>query len=157
MAKLMVQFRNVPGNYESQKFGPYEWVQLTYTDLHVGEWAPFAVFGADGYWRIVARDLDHRRYTDVVIFPREERTDRFVDGHVQRRVLDLRVGDRVDLEGDLIADPAGDHPEFEFEFEVVDHIERETEDCIRVDFRSGLSCGFPPDHWVDVDGEQVRD
>lgn len=91
--------------------------------------------------------------------------DRYTDGHVQRRVDALRIGYRVDLECDCFADPDGytrgpdasDHPEFAFEFERVESIERETPDCIRVDFESGFSCGFPPDHLIDVDGEQVRE
>lgn len=74
-------------------------------------------------------------------------------------VSKLFVGQRVDLESDAIADPvddssASEHPEFAFAFEVVFAIERETPDCIRVDFDSGFSCGFPPDHELDVDGEQ---
>ena len=89
--------------------------------------------------------------------------DRYVNGHVERRVIDLRVGDRVDLESDPFADPEGythgphnsANPEFAFEFLVVEHIARETDDCVRVDF-NGFSCGFPPDHWIDVDGEQRR-
>ena len=81
--------------------------------------------------------------------------DRWISGNVQRRVDQLRIGDRVDLQDDPIADPDG-RPEFECEFEVVSETERETDDCIRVDFESGFSCGFPVDHWVDVDGEQVR-
>jgi len=83
------------------------------------------------------------------------------------RIDKLRVGQRVDLEGDVFADPEtyaadGDashsqHPEFQFEFEVVAAITRETEDCICVDFESGFCCGFESDHEVDVDGEQVFD
>ncbi|RWE37437.1 hypothetical protein [Mesorhizobium sp.] len=91
-------------------------------------------------------------------------SDRFFQGHAQRLVSGLRVGDRCDLECDCFADSDGyrygsnhsDHPEFQFEFETVLAIERESEDCTRVDFESGFSCGFPPDHWIDVDGEQVR-
>lgn len=83
----------------------------------------------------------------------------WIDGAAKRRVDQLRPGDRVDLEGDAIADPYenpedSEHPEFQFEFERVLEVERETPDCIRVDFESGFSCGFPPDHLVDVDGEQ---
>jgi hypothetical protein len=81
--------------------------------------------------------------------------DRYVDGHVQRRVDALRIGDRVDLENDKYADPNGTNQGFPFEFLTVEAIERETRDCIRVDF-NGFSCGFPPNHWIDVDGEQVR-
>ena len=76
---------------------------------------------------------------------------------IRVNVLSLRIGQRVDLEGDVIADPGdkSDHPEFAYEFEVVELIERETEDCVCVYFESGLTCGFPVDHDVDVDPEQV--
>ncbi len=86
-----------------------------------------------------------------------------IEGAAKRRIDLLKVGDRVDLEADAIADPeyhasgdpmASSHPEWQFEFERVLEIERETADCIRVDFESGFSCGFPPDHLIDVDGEQ---
>ena len=72
-------------------------------------------------------------------------------------VLSLRIGQRVDLEGDVIADPGdkSDHPEFAYEFEVVETIERETEDCVCVYFESGFTCGFPVDHVVNVDPKQV--
>lgn len=94
--------------------------------------------------------------------------DRFINGNAQRRVDALRIGDRCDLEGDIFADACGgtddgyamgdsEHPEFQFEFETVAEIEHETADCIRVDFESGFSCGFPPGHWLDVDGEQIRE
>jgi hypothetical protein len=83
---------------------------------------------------------------------------------MKTRIENLRIGQRVDLEGDLFADTlyyeaddpgASDHPEFQFEWETVAAIERETGECIRVDFASGFSCGFPPDHEVDIDGEQT--
>ncbi len=85
--------------------------------------------------------------------------DRYTQGNAQRRVDALRIGDRVDLEDDAIADPDkanGDHPEFMFEFQIVAEIERESDDCICLTFEGGFVCGFPPDHWLDVDGEQVR-
>jgi hypothetical protein len=91
-----------------------------------------------------------------------------IDGSAKRLVSDLHIGDRVDLQNDMFADAdawaafengedgelASQHPEFQFEFERVAWMEREAEDCVRVDFESGFSCGFPPDHLVDVDGEQ---
>ena len=81
-----------------------------------------------------------------------------IEGVAKRYVRDLRIGDRVDLEADTFADPAHDpHSPFQFEFEVVAGVERETDDCTRVDFESGFSCGFPPDHLVDVDGEQPEE
>lgn len=93
--------------------------------------------------------------------------DRYINGNVQRRVDMLRTGDRVDLEGDIFADPRGgatdslsmedsDHPEFAMEFQTVREIDRESDECICVYF-DNFACGFPPDHWLDVDGEQVRD
>ena len=87
-----------------------------------------------------------------------------INGAAYCRIDQLAVGQRVDLEGDQIADPetyaadgdtsASQHPEFEFEFEVVSEIERETAGCFCVYFESGFACGFPPDHAVAVDGEQ---
>ena len=92
--------------------------------------------------------------------------DRWMNGNVERRVDALRPGDRINLEADVIADPdyfetgdplSSEHPEFQFEFQIVKSVEQEDSDCIRVDFESGFSCGFPPDHWLDVDGEQIRE
>lgn len=85
------------------------------------------------------------------------------------RIDALQVGQRVDLQGDRYADPAyythvslgkpnpeeaSLHPEFQFTFEVVLEIERESSAVIRVDFESGFSCGFPPNHCVGVDPTQ---
>lgn len=94
----------------------------------------------------------------------ERQRTTIVEGVVRRSVLDLVPGDRVDLECDTIADPervaangdgeASEHPEFEFETEVVLELCRESDDVIRIDFESGFSCGFPVEHLVDVDGEQ---
>lgn len=88
----------------------------------------------------------------------------YLNGETKYPIHALVVGQRVDLEGDSIADPSyipegsgecfSAHPEFQFEFETVAAIERETPTCIRVDFESGFSCGFLPAHMVDVDGEQ---
>lgn len=62
-------------------------------------------------------------------------------------VSNLKPGDLVDLEGDAYADVDGAHPEFEFEFQAVVAIERETANCVRVDFET-CSFGFPPSHRV---------
>ena len=83
----------------------------------------------------------------------------FLNGVTVCPVRRLTVGQRVDLESDRYADPGAfsncsEHPEFQFEFEVVAVITAETDGCYRVDFESGFSCGFPPSHCVDVDGEQ---
>ncbi len=77
------------------------------------------------------------------------------EGVVRCRVRDLQIGQRVDLENDPWADPLGDNPGFPYEYETVAAIEVETDQCTRVDFESGYSCGFPPLHIVDVDGEQI--
>lgn len=84
-------------------------------------------------------------------------TDTYRDGVVYRPVTELKPGHRVDLEGDKYADPEGtsEHPEFQFEFETVATVERETAACVRVDFESGFSCGFPTDYAVEVDREQA--
>lgn len=81
--------------------------------------------------------------------------DRWLDGHVERRVDQVKVSDRIDLEGDHFADPTSENHEFKFEFACVNEIERETPNCIVLHTSQG-SFGFPPDHWLDVDGEQVR-
>lgn len=88
----------------------------------------------------------------------------------QARIDSLWIGQRVDLQNDIFADPLGhlaaegeggesDHPEFEYEFESVVSITDETtngEACLVIEFASGFTCGFPPDHEVDIDGEQIR-
>lgn len=76
--------------------------------------------------------------------------DRYANGHAQRRIDQVRVGDRLDLQNDRYADPKGLRG-----VETVRNIEHETKTCIRLDF-DNLSVGFPLDHWIDVDGEQIR-
>lgn len=79
------------------------------------------------------------------------------------RIDQLKIGQRVDLEGDTIADVLGymthgeetDHPEFVFDYEVVLDLIPEGPDCICVHFNSGFACGFPPEHLVDIDPEQT--
>jgi hypothetical protein len=62
------------------------------------------------------------------------------------RAADINVGDLIDLESDLYADPNHDQTPFEFLFMEVAGVERETPDCVRIDFEGWDSCGFPPDH-----------
>lgn len=91
------------------------------------------------------------------------------NGVVVCRADQLKVGQRVDLQCDPVADPDGydyardgegsgsQHPEWAFEFETVAEIEYEphpVEPAICVTFESGFVCGFPPDHEVEVDPEQ---
>lgn len=81
------------------------------------------------------------------------------------RIDQLRVGQRVDLEGDKYADAWCDpdtksetkaawSAHYEAEYCVVEGWERESPGCIRVDFESSPSIGFPPDHLVEVDPDQ---
>jgi hypothetical protein len=92
--------------------------------------------------------------------------DTYSEGVCRRPVAELRPGDRVDLEGDVFADPdvyadplngVSEHPEFEFEFQVVEAVVPETDECTRVEFEGGFVCGFAPDHMIEVDGEQERE
>jgi hypothetical protein len=69
---------------------------------------------------------------------------------ILKRVVDLRPGDYVDLEGDRFADPLRNKPTLQFIYQMVDAVERETADCVAVWF-DGFDCvGFPPDHLVAV-------
>lgn len=65
-------------------------------------------------------------------------------------VSELRCGDRVDLQRDKYADPAGDKPELECEYATVCEIERETPDCIAIGFDGFDVVGFPLGHMVKV-------
>lgn len=67
----------------------------------------------------------------------------------RKPVLELVVGDLVDLENDPHADK-GNHPEFEFELQEIESIEVETADCVAVYFTSGLCVGFPMSHTLPV-------
>lgn len=92
----------------------------------------------------------------------------------KRPIRDIRIGDHVDLECDIVADPEGYlaaengedhgaaslHPEFAFEFAKVASItyhHHDVEPAIVIEFESTFTCGFPLDHVFDVDPEQERD
>lgn len=70
----------------------------------------------------------------------------------QKKVSDLVAGDLVDLEGDPYAD---EDPTWEFEYGEVEDTERETDDCVRVDFANGGSIGFPPDHLLTLSDRRL--
>ncbi len=59
------------------------------------------------------------------------------------KAKNLLSGDLIDLAGDNYADPDNGDAEFEFEYVVVSHVERETPDCVLVSFENGRSFGFP--------------
>lgn len=86
--------------------------------------------------------------------------ENYNQGVTRRLVTFLRPGDKCDLENDPIADNfderEGEPSRFEFEFERVLSVTIESADCVRVDFESGFSCGFPINHEIEVDGEQTR-
>lgn len=68
-------------------------------------------------------------------------------------VTTLEEGDAIDLSEDPFVGNCTD-PDctlskmWEFEYGIVDMIEMETPDCIRVDFTNGESIGFPLNHQV---------
>lgn len=64
-------------------------------------------------------------------------------------VKDLKPGDRVDLEGDLHADPEKTNVLLQHEYQVVDQVEQETPACVCVYF-TDFTCGFPTEHRVKV-------
>ena len=66
------------------------------------------------------------------------------------RADQVKVGDYVDLEGDPIADPNHDNVAFEFEWQEVASIERETSDCIVIGLEGLGVFGFPPNHPIKV-------
>lgn len=80
----------------------------------------------------------------AVVYRRED------DAPAMVAVRDLHPGDKLDLQGDAVADPKGDNAFVEYEYAVVG-VEQETADCIRVD-ADNISCGFAPDHLVKVCG-----
>lgn len=91
--------------------------------------------------------------------------DRHNAGVTTRRIDHVRVGDRLDLAGDMYADgPDPDpttglkfeHPEFEFEYQTVSGIESRP-NGVNLIFESDFTCVFPYSHWVEVDGEQERE
>jgi hypothetical protein len=61
-------------------------------------------------------------------------------------VEDLREGDSCDLQGDGYAQGEAFEIAAEFELFEVIGVERETADCVRVDFEGADSVGFPPGH-----------
>lgn len=83
----------------------------------------------------------------------------FIEGVAKLRAKDVKLFDRLDFEGDPIADPNGDgtdgdhYESFEFEFAEVIEIERETPECIVIHTTQG-SYGFPPEHLIDSTLEQ---
>lgn len=62
---------------------------------------------------------------------------------------DVRAGQLVDLEGDEFADPLLDHRRYYWELIEVMDVERESPDCVRIDF-DGESVGFPTNHLLKV-------
>lgn len=71
----------------------------------------------------------------------------------------VQPGDCIDLEGDYYADPNRDHVEYEFELQVVESVERETDDCVAISILNGPQIGFPLNHglkWEKIDEEFVK-
>lgn len=69
---------------------------------------------------------------------------------MKKAIKDLQSGDLVDLQGDKHADPQSDVVSYKFEYAEVEAVVRETRQCYVVHFCGDKSCGFPPDHEVEV-------
>lgn len=67
---------------------------------------------------------------------------------MKREVKDLKPGDKVDLSK---CPYLNREPLAKFELGVVDEIEVETADCIRVDYRNFPSCGYRPTELLEVE------
>ncbi len=83
--------------------------------------------------------------------------DRYIDGHAQRRIDQVRVGDLLELEHDEYADPAYHHDgygsdNFKYEFARVLNVERKSDNWFVLYTTQG-AFRFPPDHWVNVGGD----
>lgn len=94
--------------------------------------AAFAVVESDGGEIVAAVDA-LRKALDVVFSDESAET-------VSLCVLDIRPGDRVDLEG-VFKDEMEAHAA-EFEYGLVMSVARETVDCVRLDFDNFPSFGF---------------
>ena len=79
--------------------------------------------------------------------------DSYVNGLARRRADMLRIGDRIDLEGDKFADPNGTKEDFVYGFAGVKSVTLKTAYCVLIETSQG-AFGFPPDHMVEVDAEQ---
>lgn len=66
------------------------------------------------------------------------------------RAADLSIGDAVDLEGDVFADPLRANPTFEFEYAEVCDVIHETPQCVAIGFEGFDVVGFPPNHVLTV-------
>ena len=58
----------------------------------------------------------------------------------------LKVGDMIDLEGDVYADPGCDHPWMESEYAIVTEVDHETSECVAIGFEGFDLVGFPVQH-----------
>ena len=72
----------------------------------------------------------------------------------QTKAEAVKPGQVVDLEGDRYAETADGAEVLAYEYVEVADVERETPDCVRVDFEGFDSIGFPAGHLLKVvDGE----
>lgn len=72
---------------------------------------------------------------------------------MQKQAQALQPGDLVDLQDDTYADK-NKCPAFEYEYQIVEAVERETHCCVAVHFEGGPVIGFPPEHLLRVSGEK---
>ena len=65
----------------------------------------------------------------------------------------IQVGDHIDLENDLYADPNRDHEAlFSNELQVVSLVNQETKHCVAIYFEGFDRVGFPTAHLLSVKG-----
>lgn len=66
------------------------------------------------------------------------------------RVRDLKVGNHLDLSGDVFADIERGDVAFEAKYQRIADIRIDNEHCITIELESGREFWFPPDHYIRV-------
>ena len=67
MNTTYIRMENIPDALMSEDFGPFEYAQLTYSELRVSPDGESFAFYRNGYWYLV-NDETATPYTDVVIW-----------------------------------------------------------------------------------------
>ncbi len=76
-----------------------------------------------------------------------------IDKIIFKAVKDIKVGDALDLEGDIYADPNRNNDCYEYHYVQVDDIIVESSNCIFIVTEMG-GVGYPPEHKVKVEAEK---
>ena len=70
MKSIYVQFVSLAEEKESEEFGPYKFVQVTYETIRDPEGEEIAFLDCDGYW--VEHGEPGQQWSDISIFTKEE-------------------------------------------------------------------------------------